>query len=107
MGDRPQRSTETVRAVLLEHNWAHLACHGSQDLTGPLQRAFPLYNGPQLSLVDVMSTTADNAKHAFLSACQTAIGDEEIPEEPMHLAAGMLTVGFKGVISTMWSIRGD
>ena len=65
--------------------------------------AFALYDGP-LSLADLMVTTADNAELAFLSACQTAVGDEKIPEESVHLAAGMLVVGFKGVIATMWSI---
>ena len=39
-----------------------------------------------------------------MSACQTAVGDERTPEESAHLAAGMLAVGFKGVIATMWSI---
>ncbi|VDB94403.1 unnamed protein product [Peniophora sp. CBMAI 1063] len=52
-------------------------------------------------------TTADNAELAFLSACQTIIGDEKIPEESMHLAAGMLAVGYEGGIATMWSIKDD
>ena len=51
-----------------------------------------------------MATTADNAELAFLSACQTATGDENNPEEAVHLAAGMLAVGFKGIVATMWSI---
>lgn len=54
-----------------------------------------------------MVTSADNAELAFLSACQTAVGDEKIPEESIRLAAGMLAVGYKGVIATMWSIRDD
>ncbi|KZV68463.1 TPR-like protein [Peniophora sp. CONT] len=101
-----QASTVTVRAVLDKHTWLHLACHGSQDLADPLQSAFALHDG-RLSLADLMTTTADNAELAFLSACQTAVGDEKIPEESMHLAAGMLAVGYKGVIATMWSIRDD
>ncbi|KZV63917.1 hypothetical protein PENSPDRAFT_757623 [Peniophora sp. CONT] len=99
-------SISTVRAALDNHSWLHLACHGSQDLTDPMKSAFALYDGP-LSLTDLMGTKADNAEIAFLSACQTAVGDEKIPEESMHLAAGMLAAGFKGVIATMWSIRDD
>ena len=83
--------------------WVHLACHGSQNLADPTQSAFALYDGP-LTLSTLMSTTADNAELAFLSACQTAVGDEKNPEESIHLAAGMLAVGYKGVIATMWSI---
>ena len=51
-----------------------------------------------------MNTASDDAEIAFLSACKTAVGDEKVPEESVHLAAGMLVVGFKGVIATMWSI---
>ncbi|KZV68464.1 TPR-like protein [Peniophora sp. CONT] len=101
-----QATTDAVRAFLDHHAWLHLACHGSQDLTDPLQSAFALHDG-RLSLADLMTTTADNAELAFLSACQTAVGDENIPEESMHLAAGMLAVGYKGVVATMWSIRDD
>lgn len=47
------------------------------------------------SLADLMGTASDNAELAFLSACQTAVGNETIPEESM-LAAGMLAVRLKG-----------
>lgn len=96
-------SKAAVCAALSKHTWLHLACHGTQNTEDPLQSAFALHGGP-LSLLDLMNTTADNAELAFLSACQTAVGDEKIPEESMHLAAGMLAAGYKGVIATMWSI---
>ena len=65
--------------------------------------AFALYDKP-LTLSALMGTESKVAELAFLSACQTAVGDEKVPEESVHLAAGMLAVGFKGVIGTMWSI---
>lgn len=51
-----------------------------------------------------MSTIFDSAEIAFLSACQTATGDAERPEEAIHLSAGMLMAGFRTVFATMWSI---
>ena len=42
---------------------------------------------------------------AFLSACQTSTGDEKLSEEAVHLAAGMLAAGYRGVVATMWSIN--
>ncbi|KAJ6529941.1 hypothetical protein DFH09DRAFT_934658, partial [Mycena vulgaris] len=39
-----------------------------------------------------------------LSACQTARGAKGLQEESVHLAAGMLLAGYRGVIATMWSI---
>ena len=42
---------------------------------------------------------------AFLSACQKSTGDGRLSEEAVHLAAGMLAAGYRGVIATMWLIR--
>ncbi|KZV76187.1 hypothetical protein PENSPDRAFT_747881 [Peniophora sp. CONT] len=90
-------------AALRMCTWVHLACHGYQDTQDPTQSAFALVDRP-LTLSALMGATADNAELAFLSACETAVGDENNPEESVHLAAGMLAVGFKGVVATMWSI---
>ncbi|THU83307.1 TPR-like protein [Dendrothele bispora CBS 962.96] len=96
----------TVGAVLDEmskHEIIHLACHGIQDIKNPLSSAFALYDG-RLELNVLMRLSLENAELAVLSACQTATGDENLPEEAVHLAAGMLAVGYPGVIATMWSI---
>ncbi|KZV72504.1 hypothetical protein PENSPDRAFT_576141 [Peniophora sp. CONT] len=98
-------TVKSVRDVIGRHAWVHLACHGSQDRNDPSQSAFSLYDG-SLTLNSLMQgISADNAELAFLSACQTATGDRHIPEESAHLAAGMLAIGFKGVVGTMWAIR--
>ncbi|KZV75835.1 hypothetical protein PENSPDRAFT_570814 [Peniophora sp. CONT] len=101
--DHKQGTVDASLVAMRQHPWVHLACHGSQNVADPTQSAFALYDGP-LTLSALMGTTADDAELAFLSACQTAVGDEKIPEESVHLAAGMLAVGFKGVVATMWSI---
>lgn len=96
----------TVDAVIngMEtHSWVHFACHGIQDRADPLNSAFALYDG-RLTLETLMTKYLPNAKLAVLSACQTATGDEELSEEAVHLAAGMLNIGYKSVIGTMWSI---
>jgi len=33
------------------------------------------------------------------------MGDESVSEEVVHLAAGMLSAGYRGVVATMWSIQ--
>ncbi|KAK0224073.1 CHAT domain-containing protein [Armillaria fumosa] len=96
----------TVEAVLegmKTHSWCHLACHGVQRSGDPTKSAFLLHDGA-LELARIMSTTFDSAEIAFLSACQTATGDTERPEEAIHLSAGMLMAGFRTVFATMWSI---
>ncbi|KAI0083206.1 CHAT domain-containing protein [Irpex rosettiformis] len=96
----------TIQAVLegmATHEWVHLACHGTQNHADPTNSAFILYDG-RLTLAELMSHHLPNADLAVLSACQTATGDEKLPEEAVHLAAGMLNIGYKSVIGTMWSI---
>ncbi|KAI0027902.1 CHAT domain-containing protein, partial [Vararia minispora EC-137] len=81
----------------------HLACHGFWGVKDPAKSAFALYDG-HLTLSRLMSISVRNAELAFLSACQTPTSYEELPEEAVHLAVGMLAIGFKSVIGTMWPI---
>lgn len=99
-------SAGTKGAVLEQmatHAYVHLACHGEQDPADPLQSAFVLADG-KLTLEMLMARTSSVAELAFLSACETATGDEKVPDEAVHLAAGMMAVGYRSVIATMWSI---
>ncbi|KZV70887.1 hypothetical protein PENSPDRAFT_427625, partial [Peniophora sp. CONT] len=98
-----QATVQSVLPAINQHTWVHFACHGSQHPDDPTLTAVELHDKP-LTLADLMHTVSDNAELAFLSACQTAVGDKKVREESAHLAAGMLAVGFKGVIATMWSI---
>jgi len=82
----------------------HLACHASQDVRRPLNSGFYLHDG-RLELADIMKLKIARSELAFLSACQTSTGDEKLSEEAVHLAAGMLAVGYRGVVATMWSIK--
>jgi len=51
-----------------------------------------------------MTLNLPRASLAFLSACETAKGCAEQPDQVLHLAAAMLFVGFPSVIGTMWSM---
>jgi CHAT domain-containing protein len=104
--DGEAASTVAVLAALNTHRpqIIHLACHGVQDNKQPLDSAFILHDG-RLPLSTLIATSINSgAELAFLSACQTATGDEKIPDEAVHLAAGMLVVGYRAVVGTMWSI---
>lgn len=97
----------TVSATLeamKTHAWCHFACHGTQDPERPTESAFMLHDGP-LTLHTMMKQSFSSAQIAFLSACQTATGDEKLKEESVHLAAGMLAAGYSTVFATLWSIK--
>ncbi|KAJ6566904.1 CHAT domain-containing protein [Mycena capillaripes] len=105
----------------------HFACHGVQDAVEPLNSGLLLtaqppnaftgegvkISGRRLKVTDIMkglgtNQTQHNSERpmslAFLGACQTAKGDQSMPDEAMHLAASLLFAGFHGVVGTMWSM---
>ncbi|KAJ2923264.1 hypothetical protein H1R20_g13831, partial [Candolleomyces eurysporus] len=100
-------TVESVKRELFKSQWAHFACHGVQNEVDGLKSALLLDGGEELTLKELVGLGIPQAEFAFLSACQSAKGDIALPEEHIHLAAGMLTAGYRGVIATMWSIRDE
>jgi CHAT domain-containing protein len=95
--------TETSK-MMRTANVVHLACHGIQDNVDATQSGFCLGDG-RLTIAMLMELKLDNAFLAFLSACETAKGDQKQPDQAMHLAAAMLFNGFKSVVATMWYVQ--
>lgn len=93
--------TQAVLDALPQAAVFHLACHGEQDLGDPLRSSFCLRDG-RLTVGALMKLDLKNALFAYLSACETAKGDAEQPDQAVHLAATMLFVGFRSVVATMW-----
>ncbi|KAG1770935.1 CHAT domain-containing protein [Suillus occidentalis] len=89
--------------ALKTNSWVHLACHGKQDFVQPFDSSFALRDKP-LRLSDIIQAEVENPEFAFLSACHTAVGDKNAPDEVIHLAAGMQFSGFRSVIGTMWAV---
>lgn len=97
---------ESVVEGMETHSWIHLACHAVQDIVEPTKSAFCLHDG-RLELSTILTKSFPHADFAFLSACQTATGDEKLSDEAIHLAAGLILAGYRGVIATMWSIMDE
>jgi hypothetical protein len=113
IGDFPvsrlMESNATVENVvkMKECSWVHFACHGVQKISDPTESALLLAGHSQLTLSNIIKLSLPHAELAFLSACQTATGTEDLAEEAVYLAAGMLLAGYHGVIATSWSIMDD
>jgi CHAT domain-containing protein len=90
-----------VSEVLKNTNLVHIACHGTQNTTNALSSGYCLSDG-NLTVSRLMDLDLRDAFFAFLSACETAKGDEKQPDQTVHLAAAMLFVGFRSVVATMW-----
>jgi CHAT domain-containing protein len=97
-------TVEDTSRVMQSVSIVHLACHGIQDTTDATQSGFCIGDG-RLTIAKLMELKLDNAFLAFLSACETAKGDKEQPDQAMHLAAAMLFSGFKSAVATMWYVN--
>jgi CHAT domain-containing protein len=71
----------------------------------PLKSGLCLYNG-RLELLEIVKQQIPNLDLVFLSASQNSKEDVKLLEEVVHIAAGMLSAGYCGVIGTgtMWDI---
>ncbi|KAJ7867416.1 CHAT domain-containing protein [Mycena leptocephala] len=100
--DEKMATIDKVQEGMRNSRWVHFACLGVQS-TSPTESAFLLAGSSQLTLSNIIELSLPNADLAFLSACQTTTGSKELQGESVHLAAGMLLAGYRGVIGTMWS----
>lgn len=99
----PMPTIDAVLNQLPETTILHLACHGQQNQEHPLESGFILKDG-MLTVSKIMSLQLDQAFFAFLSACETAKGDGNQPDQAIHLAAALFFSGFKSVIGTQWYV---
>ena len=102
--ESPVGTVEEVLALMKEADWVHFACHGTQDAA---ESGLCLADGRRLRLRDIIALSRPHGGLAFLSACETATGDERLSDEAIHIAAGMLFAGYGGVVGTMWSISDE
>ncbi|CAE6477963.1 unnamed protein product, partial [Rhizoctonia solani] len=101
-----QATTATVLDAMEQHDWVHFACHAHQNVTDPTKSGFFLHDGA-LDLAAISLRPFKNKGLAFLSAVQTAMGEEKLPDEAVHLAAGMLVAGYTSVIAIIWNVRDE
>lgn len=94
-------TADDVSRMLPVANILHLACHGYQSKTNPLASGF-IMSDTILTVEKLMALQLPNSLFAFLSACETAKGDDQQPDQVIHLAATLMFAGFKSVIGTMW-----
>lgn len=98
-----QASIETVASRLSAASIVHFACHGKQDSVKPLESGLEI-GGKRLTIARIMKELVPNGSLAFLSACETAMGDKKIPDEAMNIGASLLFTGFRSVVATMWYV---
>ena len=97
---------EVILSEMAESSWVHLACHAVQDIADPTESGLCLQDR-RLDILSIIAKPFPHADLAFLSACETATGDEKTSDEALHITGSMLGAGYRGVIGTMWSITDE
>ncbi|KAJ7705568.1 CHAT domain-containing protein [Mycena rosella] len=88
-----QATVDAVNKSLEDCSWAHLACHGKQDLIEPTRSHLLLYKG-NLELDTVLKMPLSNAEVVFLAACETEMGDSGLVNQSLHLGGGFIAADF-------------
>ncbi|KAF9241768.1 TPR-like protein [Melanogaster broomeanus] len=92
--------------MIVDTQWLHLSCHGMQVPKEPFKSCLAMADG-LVSLLDIINANISSHEFAFLSACETAMGDLSTPDEVIHLAAGLQFMGVKSVIGTLWHVNDE
>lgn len=93
----------SLLAELPRHNFLHFAGHAVQDSFDVASGALYGYDRP-VSISDLTALRLTDGRLAFLSACQTAAGALDVPDEAAHLAGALLLAGFSHVVATQWTV---
>ncbi|MEU6022626.1 CHAT domain-containing protein [Micromonospora sp. NPDC047134] len=96
-------TTEAVLAALPDKTWVHFACHGYANPTDPASSGLRL-NDRMLTIRDLVDVHVQNARLAFLSACQTATSSTLLADEAVNLATAFQVAGYAHVIANPWRI---
>ncbi|MFD1520290.1 CHAT domain-containing protein [Pseudonocardia yunnanensis] len=94
---------DAVLAALADCGWAHFACHAISDPLSPSDSRLLLYDR-SLAVRDISKLRLQDAELAFLSACSTARGSEQLPDEAIHIASAFQLAGYRHVVGTLWPV---
>lgn len=104
--EEPDHSSPSkILSQMTVYSSVHFACPIERHPADPSQSALVLPNS-MLRIQDLVyaSQTSTPRNLAFLTSGGSALGNERLPEESIHFAAGMLHIGYEHVIATTWDV---
>ncbi|XGV97806.1 MAG: CHAT domain-containing protein [Leptolyngbya sp. BL-A-14] len=101
-----EATVQSVLAALPDCNFLHLSCHGTANLSEPLNSRLLMSNGVLTlrQLLDLRLSKQGGIRLAILSACETGLIGFELVDEAIGLPTGLLQAGVAGVIASLWSV---
>jgi hypothetical protein len=101
--DGAAATVDAVHDAMGQHSRVHFSCHGYQDLNNPSAAGLLLSDGTLT--IPRISALRYAGEFAFLSACRTATGGLNLPDEVITLSAALNYSGYRHVVATLWSVH--
>jgi CHAT domain-containing protein len=103
-----QATQAAVLNALPQHTVLHCACHGTANLTAPLDSGLVMFDR-LLTLRDIFALKLNQQdsggiRLAILSACETGLSGTETIDEVISLPTGLLQAGVAGIAASLWSV---
>ncbi|MFB7373822.1 CHAT domain-containing protein [Streptomyces sp. NPDC056222] len=92
-------TVDAVARLLPDHTRLHAVCHGIA------REGLRVGGGEILTPLQLARIPAMDAEFAFLSACDTAVPDPEVPDEATHPAAVLHFGGFRHVLASLYPVQ--
>ncbi|MFR9725294.1 CHAT domain-containing protein [Streptomyces sp. MS19] len=99
-----EATRERVLSLLRAGGLAHFACHAHLDPARPAVGHLVLDDGPLL-ISDIHRLRVRDAELAFLSACSTGLGTDDLADEAVHLGSAFRLAGFRHAVATLWQVQ--
>jgi CHAT domain-containing protein len=97
-------SLDALRASLQGKSVLHFSCHGSANVTSPLQSWLGAAKDGHLTLRDIYECQLLNTRLAVLAACETSVPGTVVPDEAISFPTGLVQAGVQGVIGSLWPV---
>jgi CHAT domain-containing protein len=82
----------------------HFACHSRADAERPLEGGLVLDKGARITVRDLLGGDILKSQLVVLSACETGVTGQHLPDEAIGLPTALIQAGVSGVISSGWSV---
>jgi CHAT domain-containing protein len=101
---RSQLTRADLLAALPTAAVAHFACHASSSPLDALASHIDACSDAPVTVADLLGLDLANTRLVVLSACESAMSDQTLPDEVLSLASTLAQSGVEGVVGSLWSV---
>ena len=99
-----QATRDAVIPLIERFDVIHFCCHARAEVRAPMQSSLVLPDGTRIDRDTVLNLRLQLGPMVILSACETGMPGQQLPDEVLSIASAFLEAGAKGVVSTDWAV---